>query len=375
MRIACIVLASGNSKRFKKSKSKLFYKVFGSPLIEYTLKNLIKYINKDAIYITIQKKITKNEKNLLLKYTSNELIIGGNTRFKSLKNVLKVISQYKYDAIMIHDAARPNTPSRIINSLVKEIKSKQIDCSVPSMRVEDTIRYKNETLDRSNYTIYQTPQIFKSNIILKNVNKITANPTDDLGIVEHNKKLKIKYINYSKENIKVTSVEDINIFKKLISKKFLFGNGFDIHQIKEGKYLMLAGLKIKSKYKAIGYSDGDVVLHSLIDALLGALKIGDIGEYFPALPMYKNISSTVLLYQIKQKINMSSIIINELDCTIICQKTRLEKYKKDIAKNLSKLLDCELNKINIKAKTSDNIGMIGKSKAIACWSTLKLLKI
>ena len=107
MKIACVLLASGQSKRFKTAGSKLFYKVYGTPIIEYTLKNIAKHINKKSIYITIPKKITKKETNIISKYTANNLILGGKDRIDSVKNAIKKINLERFDYIMIHDGARP----------------------------------------------------------------------------------------------------------------------------------------------------------------------------------------------------------------------------------------------------------------------------
>ena len=115
------------------------------------------------------------------------------------------------------------------------------------------------------------------------------------------------------------------------------------------------------------------MLHSLIDALLGANAKGDIGTFFPPLKKYKNISSIKLLNKIKNKIDLDNSVIINLDITIICQKIRLEKYKAPIKNNLSKLLKCNKNLINIKGKTADKIGIFGKSEAIGCWSTINLI--
>ena len=189
------------------------------------------------------------------------------------------------------------------------------------------------------------------------------------------KNIKIKYVKASKDNIKITNFDDLKILKKILNNDIYFGSGFDIHKIKKGNQLSLAGLSIKCDYQAIGHSDGDVVLHSIIDALLGAYHKGDIGYYFPALKKYKNISSVVLLEKIKKVIKLDKSIVNNIDITIICQKVRLEKFKEPIKKNISYLLDCDIKNINVKAKTTDKVGIIGKSKAIACWTTLKILKI
>ena len=114
-------------------------------------------------------------------------------------------------------------------------------------------------------------------------------------------------------------------------------------------------------------------MHALIDAMLGCVTKGDIGKYFPASKENKNISSVILMNKIKKIVKINNIIIDQLDCTIICQKVRLEKHKEKIAANLAQILKCNRQKINIKAKTADKIGTIGKSKAIACWIILKLI--
>ena len=146
LKIACIILASGNSRRFDSSKSKLFFKVHGTPIIEITLKNITKYLNKENIYITIPKKITKNERILISDYTKNKLISGGKTRFDSLKIALNNIDTSKYQVLMIHDAARPIVPKETMLKLITSMKDRKYHCSVPASVVEDTLRKKIKQL-------------------------------------------------------------------------------------------------------------------------------------------------------------------------------------------------------------------------------------
>ncbi len=376
MKIACIILASGNSVRFDSLQPKLFFNIYSTPIIEYTLKNILKHVNKESIYITIPKKITKNQKNLLNKFTSNRLIYGGKNRFESLKKaIFELRENYSYDYVVIHDGARPVTPDSIYKNLFKNIKIDKHECYITASRIEDTIRKNNITVDRKRFKIYQTPQAFKFKLLSNYINKVKNLPTDDLGILEKKKNLKVKFIEGSKENIKVTKLNDIILLKKLISNKIKIGNGFDLHKLRKGTYLSLAGIKIKAKFEAVGYSDGDVVLHSIIDALLGITRKGDIGKHFPAIPKYKNISSEVLINEIKNKIRYDKLIFKNIDCTIICQKIRLEKHKNDIKQKISKLLNCKKSIVNVKAKTSDKVGIIGKSRAIACWTTITAIEL
>ena len=303
------------------------------------------------------------------------MIFGGKTRFDSLTKALQFIDIKNYESVMFHDAARPITPNALINDAIRYMSSKKYDCVAPASIVEDTIKKNNKTLDRKNYMTYQTPQIFKLKKLVKNVSNLKFLPTDDLGILEADKQASIKIIEASKENIKITTKKDIIFLKKFLNYNVKYGSGFDIHRLVEGKYLPLAGLKIKCNYQSIGHSDGDVVIHSIIDAILGANSKGDIGKFFPPLEKYKKISSITLLRNLQKIINYDNMIIKNLDCTIICQKVRLEKYKTKIRKKIADILQCNIGAISIKAKTADNVGTIGKSKAIACWTTIKILKI
>ena len=376
MVIGCIVLAAGNGLRFDKNKSKIFYKIDGVPIIDFTLNNLLSAFNKRSLYITINKKITKKEKKNLQKYTENPLIIGGSTRHKSLINSLNEINHKDVKHIFIHDAARPNISIKLIKQIKKEMLTNKYDAVVPYIKIDDTVKQlknksKFKTIDREKLISTQTPQAFKTITLKKNINKISSTISDDIQSIENNKSTKIKYILGEKNNLKITTKTDLDLFKSYLRMNTRIGNGFDLHRIKKGKTLKLAGLDIKSNYQLVGHSDGDVILHSLIDAILGTIQKGDIGEYFPSSDKkYKAISSKILINEIinKNKYNMNNIL--NIDMTIICQHIKLSKYKNKIRESVSEILNCDIGKINIKAKTTDSIGIIGKSKAIACWVTL-----
>ncbi len=287
MVIGCIVLAAGNSSRFKKNKSKLFYKIDKTPIIDFTLNNLLSVFNKRSLYITINKKITKKEKKYLQKFTENPLIIGGPTRHESLINSLNHIDSKKFKHIFIHDAARPNVSKKLLMKIKKEILLNKNDAIVPYLKIEDTLKKiksksKFKTSNRNEFILTQTPQAFKTSTLIKYINKSSLKITDDVQILENLKSSKIKYVLGEKTNLKVTTYNDLDLFKIYSNKNIRIGNGFDLHRIKKGKYLTLGGLKLKSNYELIGHSDGDVILHSMIDAILGSLQKGDIGDYFPS---------------------------------------------------------------------------------------------
>ena len=144
------------------------------------------------------------------------------------------------------------------------------------------------------------------------------------------------------------------------------GIGFDIHRLVPNRKFYLAGLKIKSPLGTLGHSDGDPVLHSIIDAILGACKMGDIGEMFSEKnKKKKNIRSTVLLRSVIEKIKVKDYFINNIDINIITQTPKIKKYKNKMIENIASLCEISKEQINIKGKTTEKLGLIGKEKAIA----------
>lgn len=151
------------------------------------------------------------------------------------------------------------------------------------------------------------------------------------------------------------------------------GFGYDIHKLVEGRKLILGGVEIPHRLGLLGHSDGDVLIHSIIDALLGALSLGDIGEYFPDNDeKYKDISSTILLKEVAKILKRKKVKISNIDITIIIERPKLTDYKKEIKKSIARILEINKDKINIKAKTNEKIGNIGKEKAIVSFAVVCL---
>ena len=377
MQTYCIILAAGNSKRFSNSENKLFSNIYGSPLIFFTLTNILKIFNKNEVYIVVNKNLPKKQQSFLKTFTQNNLIFGGKSRFESLKNAIQCFE--KDVNLLIHDAARPNINKNLIKKIKNEIESDKTYSVVPYTNITDTLKNKKfnkyHSVKRSQFINTQTPQALKLNKISRKIISSTQQNVTDESEIFDKFKLKTKYLLGSNTNIKVTNKDDLSLIKKLLGHSIKIGNAFDIHKISKGKLLSLGGIKFKSNYSLIGHSDGDVVIHSIIDVLLGALGKKDIGYYFPSSnKLYKNIDSVILLDEIYKKFNLKNILILNLDITIISEAIRLEKYKSSIRKNVSKLLNCPLSRVNIKAKSSDQIGIIGKSKGIACMASILIYK-
>ena len=156
---------------------------------------------------------------------------------------------------------------------------------------------------------------------------------------------------------------------------FRIGQGFDLHKLVEGRKLIIGGIKIEHSKGSLGHSDADVLIHSIIDALFGALALGDIGTHFPDNdPKYKNIDSTILLKEAIKLVKEKGYKINNIDNTILAQEPKMKPYIPLMQKKLAELLDIEENKISIKAKTMEEQDSIGERKAIATQSVVLLVK-
>ena len=304
----------------------------------------------------IENKSKKNIQKMFL------IIKGGKERSDSSLIALKYIKRFKPNNVLIHDAARPNFTIKLLKKLIKSLKTNK--ASIPVISSKDSIKYKLKNqlfnLDRKNSFLTQTPQAFK----FKDIYNLSINQksiVQDEATLFINNDLKIKFIDGETLNNKITFKEDIN------NTKTYFGIGFDVHRLIKNKKLYLGGIKIPFHSGLKGHSDGDVILHSIIDALLGAMRKKDIGTFFPDNKnKYKNIRSPKMLKPIIEILNKNDFYINNLDINLICEQPKVSKYREKIINSLSNLLNLDEDLINLKGKTVEKLGLIGKEKAIAC---------
>ena len=364
-----IILAGGESKRFKSKTPKPYHFYKGKPLLLHTIDKIKGHKSFNKIVLVINKK----HKNLIkrLKIKDVKIIEGGKTRAQSAYKALNSIKNNNIKSVMIHDAARPNFSLKLLDTLSREVKLN--DCVIPAIQTSDSIKQKKfnkvVNLKRENIYLTQTPQAFNFKKLYKLQSNKSSEITDDASLfVEAGKK--IKFIKGEVNNKKITINSDI---KRDSSIKY--GLGFDVHRLVPNKKLYLGGIKIPSLLGTLGHSDGDPVLHAVIDAILGACNMGDIGEKFSDKnKKFKNIRSTILLKKIIDEIKKEGYLINNIDINIITQKPKIQKYKKKIKKCIAKICKILPTKINIKGKTTEKLGLIGKEKAIACEVIASVIK-
>jgi 2-C-methyl-D-erythritol 4-phosphate cytidylyltransferase/2-C-methyl-D-erythritol 2,4-cyclodiphosphate synthase len=377
-----IILAAGKSERFKKKKNKIskqFYKFRGISPLEHLITSVSNSPSINSITLVINKDDKEEIKGFKRKYPKlNTVVSGGDTRQKSvfiaLKNIRKKRIKTRNDIVLIHDAARPFLENRIIENCILHLK--KYDGVFPALNTDDTLRNKKNlnTYDRDIIISSQTPQAFKFDKIYIAHKQAKGDYSDDVAIA--NKfGLRLKKIEGQKLNFKITNPSDIVIYEKLIDQYYRtrVGNGFDFHKFKKGKSIKLGGLKIKSKFSLEANSDGDPILHSITDAILGALNEKDIGFHFePDSKTYKNVNSVIFINKaLKLLKNKKGEIIN-LDLNIICDYPKINPIRDNIRNNLSKILKIKKDSINIKATSTEDEGFVNTKKGIACQTMISL---
>ena len=379
MSFCLIILAGGNSHRFKSNIGKPYQKIAGKSLIEINIIKALQFKQIKKIILVYNKKDSKLVKNLKLK--NIQLVVGGISRQQSTFFALKYLSKQKnISKVLIHDVARPNVSLKLFSSILKNMKDAR--AVIPKIEIQDAIKQvidssKEEYIlgkKRDNLFLTQTPQAFNLKEIY-NLHKNNSAKYKDDDISLYMDLNKVKFIEGEKNNFKITDISDFKNLKNIYKSKLNVGIGFDVHRLVPKRKLYLAGLRIKSKLGTLGHSDGDPVLHSVIDAILGACKMGDIGQMFSdKSKKFKNIRSTILLQKVIVQIQLKGYFINNIDINIIAQTPKVKNYKKKMINNIAKLCEISNEQINIKGKTTEKLGVIGKEKAIACEVIASVIK-
>lgn len=389
MAIGAIIVAAGLGKRFG-SPDKVFTYLGGKPIFIHAIEPFESLNEIEGIWIVTRKEMFAETEKYIKEFKINKLkglIEGGRERQDSVYNALRVIPD-ALDIVLIHDAARPLLSSSLIKRVLEALK-KDVEGVVPGVSLTDTIKWISKkdiiggTLNREILRAIQTPQAFwreKLLIAYERAYREGFYGTDDASLIERYGGL-VRIIEGEDKNIKITIPNDLmkaeNLIKEQLESFYLpkirIGIGYDSHKFVKDRKLIIGGVLIPFEKGLSGHSDADVLTHSVIDALLGSAGLGDIGRHFPDTdPRYKDISSFELLDKTLQIVKAHGIMPLWLDCTIFAEKPKMSPYIPQMIRNYQKFG----LRINIKAKTNEGMGFIGRAEGIAaqaiCLSSITL---
>lgn len=362
--MSLVLLAAGASSRFGLPVKKQWIRIGDEPLWLFVANRFSKLYPFADIILTAD----KEELPFFKKYCRYHIVPGGETRQESLKNALDLVNT---PYVLVSDIARVCIEDEVLTKIIDQ--KEHADAVVPYLPATDTVVYRNETIDRDEVKLIQTPQLSKTDL-LKNAlqtNRIFTDDSSAIKAIGGN----VHYIPGSKKLLKLTHKEDLQFLSclKPPAKGQLVGEGFDVHPFEKKRKLILGGVQIEYECGLAGHSDADVVLHALIDALLGAAGFGDIGEIFPDNDQrYKNIDSKILLKECVKLLQRCGFVIDKVDITILAQKPKIAPYKPKIQETIATLLNLPLYKTNVKATTTEKLGFIGRGEGIAAQAVATL---
>ncbi len=306
-------------------------------------------------------------------------VAGGERRQDSVYNALNALEP-TCTHVLIHDAARPFLSATLVESVCKALEDGHKGV-IPGIKLHDTIKrvrnsFITKTLERNELFAIQTPQGFELKT-LYSAHKLShtenIDVTDDASLLEYCN-CPVYMVEGEATNIKITEAEHMQLLNNSSPTRVCNGFGYDVHRFGAGRPLKLGGVLMQGSFEVIAHSDGDVVLHALMDALLGCAGLGDIGQHFPDNDAtFDNMDSAVLLNNVLQMVREKNIIITHVDVTIVTQKPKVGSQKSAIAKNIAHLLNIPPNYVNVKATTEEGLGFTGNGEGIKAFVMVSAL--
>lgn len=295
-------------------------------------------------------------------------IHGGTTRQESVRCGLEHLALDPPDLVLIHDAARPLTPSAMVGRVIDALASHE--AAIPALPVADTLKQGNDgrvvaTVPRAGLFRAQTPQGFRFAAILEAHRRFAgAELTDDAAVAEA-AGLPVALVQGDESAFKITTGDDLERARRLTSETRI-GTGFDVHRFGPGDHVWLCGVKVPHDHGLIGHSDADVGLHALTDAILGAIGAGDIGQHFPpGDPRWRGAASRRFLRHAADLLGERGGRIVHVDVTVICERPKVGPHRDTMRAAIAEILGIAIDRVSVKATTTEGLGFAGRREGIA----------
>lgn len=377
-----IVLAGGSGSRMGADRNKVLLPLRGEAAIVRSVRAFQNHVD-GVILVSREEDMPAMHAAMAAASLDAVIVPGGATRQDSVRNGLGALPA-DCTHVMIHDGAR----CLVDAGTIERCKASAIafGSGVAAVPVVDTIKVANaaeqavDTPDRSTLRAVQTPQAFEVALI-REAHKAAAAEgflgTDDASLVErmgHPVRLTLG----DRRNIKLTTPEDMKMAEALLSPDFpalRIGQGYDVHRLVEGRDLILCGVQVPHTLGLLGHSDADVALHALMDAMLGAMALGDIGKHFPDTDeRYRGISSMKLLEHVVSLLRERNAFVTNCDVTIVAQRPKLLPYIPAMRENVARVLSLPPDRVNVKATTTEHLAFEGREEGISAQAVCMVMQ-
>ncbi|MGC8862541.1 MAG: 2-C-methyl-D-erythritol 4-phosphate cytidylyltransferase [Armatimonadota bacterium] len=370
---SALIPAAGSGERFGRAGNKIFCEVAGKPVLAHTLAVFESCAAIEEIVLIVRQADLETARDLTKRFglaKIRSIVCGGKHRHDSVANGLAHVT---LDIVAIHDAARPLVTDEIIRRSIEE--AARTGACVAAVPVIDTIKSVADgrveaTVDRSSLYAVQTPQTFRTTLIVDAYARAYEDgffATDDAALVERLGQ-EVTVVPGSYDNIKITTPADLEVVStKLGGGEVRTGIGYDVHALVEGRKLILGGVQIDLEKGLAGHSDADVVVHAVMDALLGAASLGDIGRHFPdSDPQYRDISSLELLRRVGAMLSEAGWLVLNVDAVVVCERPKIAPFASAMSGRIAEALRIDANRISVKGTTTEGLGFAGRGEGIAC---------
>jgi 2-C-methyl-D-erythritol 4-phosphate cytidylyltransferase/2-C-methyl-D-erythritol 2,4-cyclodiphosphate synthase len=383
--VAAVVVAAGRGIRASRQGEtplpKQYRALSGEPVIRASLKTLSGHPG-----IAMVQPVIHPDDISLFEVASGGLVVlppvfGGATRQASVRAGLEALGSRRPDLVLVHDAARPFASAALISRAIDAVRA--VVAAIPALAVADTVKTVDPcgtvtgTLAREALRIVQTPQAFRFATLLDCHRRAHAQGredfTDDAALAEW-AGLKVATFEGEAANVKLTTPEDFARPGAEASASLTdirTGFGFDVHAFAAGDHVMLGGIRVPHSKGLSGHSDADVVLHALVDAILGALAEGDIGVHFPPSdPHWRGASSDRFLSFAVERVRARGGRIAHLDVNVVCEAPRIGPHRDMMRGRIAEIAGVSLDRVAVKATTSEKLGFTGRAEGMAAFATV-----
>lgn len=380
-KVAAVVVAGGRGLRAGGELPKQYRQICGEPVIR---RALLAFARHPEISI-VQPVIHPADKELYLAAIQDMRLLpavaGAELRQGSVRAGLEALEPHAPELVLVHDAARPFVSAALITRAIAAARASA--AAVPVMGVTDTVKSVDAsgtitgTVDRAALRMVQTPQAFAFSSLLDAHHRAQTAAredfTDDAALAEW-VGLKVSTFQGEAGNVKLTTDEDftrMQAWELAALGDTSVGFGFDVHQFADGDHVMLGGVRISHDRGLAGHSDADVVLHAIVDAILGALAEGDIGVHFPPSdPQWRGASSDRFLSFAVERVRARGGRIAHLDITIVCEAPRVGPHRDAVRARIAEIAGIPMKRIGVKATTSEKMGFTGRGEGMAAFATV-----
>lgn len=373
MTIAAVIVAAGRGTRMGGVQPKQWRTLAGRSVLEHSL----------AAFAGMQRVLVihPDDRTQALALTADAMLLdGGATRDASVRNALEALADSGVTRVLIHDGARPLVSADLIARVLAALDHHP--AAAPALSVTDALWRGNDgrvigTHPRNGLFRAQTPQGFHFPAILAAHRAHPGAAADDVEVALH-AGMQVAIVEGSEDNLKLTYPADFVRAEAILKRQTMdvrLGNGFDVHAFTTGDHVWLCGVKVPHGRGLLGHSDADVGMHALTDAIYGALAMGDIGQHFPPSdPQWKGAASRIFLQHAMDCVRQKGYRLANCDVTLICEFPKIGPLALAMRQALSEILDIEMERISVKATTSERLGFTGREEGIAALATATLVQ-